>query len=140
MLLMKRGVPPYVGKWAPPGGFVESGETPQMAASREIAEELGITIDPARLLPHAMGSEPSINQVYCGFTCVLDRMEELHPVPPEALDAGWFTQEDYPKHEMWEPASRFDYVRLYEQMRSGEFHFYQWTGDNVRFFGPRRNK
>jgi len=44
VLLVRRGTPPAMGKWAIPGGSVELGETLQEAAEREILEETGITI------------------------------------------------------------------------------------------------
>ena len=35
ILLMRRGFPPYEGKWAPPGGFVEPFESAEAAAIRD---------------------------------------------------------------------------------------------------------
>lgn len=42
--------PSYKTGWDLPGGVVETDESPQMAASREVHEELGINITPSRLL------------------------------------------------------------------------------------------
>lgn len=39
VLLIRRAAPPYKGKWAIPGGFVESGESLEEAARRELQEE-----------------------------------------------------------------------------------------------------
>jgi len=40
----------YKQDWDLPGGVVEVGESPQRAAGREVQEELGLTLDPGRML------------------------------------------------------------------------------------------
>jgi len=42
VLLVKRGNPPYRGKWCLPSGFAETGESIQAAALRELEEETGL--------------------------------------------------------------------------------------------------
>ncbi|MXV61684.1 NUDIX domain-containing protein [Natronorubrum sp. JWXQ-INN-674] len=49
VLCVERAVPPGVGEWTIPGGHMEIGEEPAVAAARELEEETGVAVDPGAL-------------------------------------------------------------------------------------------
>ena len=74
VLLVRRGIAPYEGMWAIPGGFKRPTETLDEAAKRELAEETGV--DAASLLTQfgAYGDperDPRMNVVTVAYLAVL---------------------------------------------------------------------
>lgn len=79
-LLVQRGVPPFEGMWAVPGGFKRPSETLDEAAQRELVEETGV--DGAQLLRQFgaygdPGRDPRMNVVTVAYLAVLPAVEGI---------------------------------------------------------------
>jgi ADP-ribose pyrophosphatase YjhB (NUDIX family) len=74
ILWIKRGIPPAVGKWAMPGGYMESDETPEGGASRELCEETGIAVPADKMILVSVSSILHMAQTHLVFRCHLDRI------------------------------------------------------------------
>jgi len=69
IVLIRRGIEPYKGRWALPGGFVEYTEKCEEATIREAKEETGLDVDIERLFNVYSGDDrdprgPSVSVCY----------------------------------------------------------------------------
>jgi 8-oxo-dGTP diphosphatase len=80
VLLVRRGVAPFQGMWAIPGGFKRSPETLDEAAKRELAEET--SVDGASVLSQFRaygdpGRDPRMNVVTIAYLAVLREVGDV---------------------------------------------------------------
>lgn len=107
VLWIKRGTPPQKGYWAIPSGFLESGETPEEAAARELWEETGARIEPTALNLYLVGSLPEISEVYLVY---YGKLTDTRCEPTqEAAEVRFFAKEEAP----W---SHYAYPQVVEAM------------------------
>ena len=97
VLLIKRGLEPFKGKWAFPGGFLKLDESAETAALRELEEETGMKY--AHIEPLHTYSEPERDpreRVITIAYLALVRLQEVKS-GDDASDAAWFSI-DYVPH------------------------------------------
>lgn len=100
ILLIKRGHPPYEGKWALPGGFMDMNETPEQAAIRELEEETGVKVKSLKQFRTygAIDRDPrhrTISTVY--FAILDDNLGINTKAGDDATEAEWFSLDDLPE-------------------------------------------
>lgn len=97
VLLIQRGIDPYKGHWAFPGGFLNLNESAEMGAMRELKEETGLEsayIEQFHTYssPHRDPRERVITIAYMAFV----KLQEVKG-GDDAADAKWFPVNDTPQ-------------------------------------------
>ena len=135
VLLVRRGVPPFEGMWAIPGGFKRPNETLDEAAKRELAAETGV--DSASLLKQFgaygdPGRDPRMNVVTVAYLAVLRDVGRI-VAGTDAAEAALLPASDALNGKV---ALAFDHARIVsdaiEQVRAD----LDLTGIATAFVGP----
>lgn len=97
ILLIKRGIEPYKGKWALPGGFLNPDESAEAGALRELKEETGI--ESAYIEQFHTYSEPNRDPRERVITIAHLALIKLQEVKggDDAADARWFPIDEVPQ-------------------------------------------
>jgi ADP-ribose pyrophosphatase YjhB (NUDIX family) len=137
ILWIKRGIPPAVGKWAMPGGFMENDETPEAAACREVFEETGVSIGSESMLLVSVSSILNMAQTHLVFRCHLDAEPATVPTE-EAMEIGWFSEEELPWGELAFPTIEPHVRQVYRWLRNGNYGirvgFIDQSGSQYRIY------
>src|SRR5919201_2503311 len=99
VLLIQRGLEPFKGKWALPGGFVRVDETLDEAARRELAEEAGLEgVFLEQLYTFgAVNRDPRERVVSVAYYALVKLAAHETKAATDAADARWFPISKVPK-------------------------------------------
>jgi NAD+ diphosphatase len=99
VLLARRAIEPFRGRWDAVGGFVDEAEHPVDAVRREVREETGLAFEPQELLGIWMGrygpeQRATLNLFWTG------RLAAGTPRPDDDVaELRWFGSEELPPRE-----------------------------------------
>ncbi len=109
VLLIERGLEPFKGRWALPGGFVRVDETLDAAARRELGEEAGLTQVFLEQL-YTFGTvdrDPRERVVSVAYYALVKLSEHSAKAATDAANALWFPVSEVPR-------LAFDHARILE--------------------------
>ncbi|MFF7705852.1 NUDIX domain-containing protein [Pseudomonas sp. NPDC007930] len=124
-LLCQRAIPPRPGTWTLPAGFMESGETTEQAALREVWEETGVRAE--ILSPYSIFSVPRISEVYVIFRAIA--LEITGQFGPETSACRFFAPEHIPWESIYYPAIRQILERYIAERQAGVYGLYVGNDD-----------
>lgn len=119
VLLIERGIEPYKGCWALPGGFLRMDETAEQCAQRELREETGLNLNYLKQFKTftAVSRDPRERVISIAFYALAKKSEVQGG--DDAKSAQWFTLNDLPE-------LAFDHYHIFrnaiEQLRM-DIHF-----------------
>ena len=91
VLLIQRGIDPFKGRWAFPGGFMNMDETAEQCAIRELEEETGLQVTEL----HQIGAyskvdrDPRGRTITVAYLAIIDKPIEVTG-QDDAAKAQWF--------------------------------------------------
>jgi 8-oxo-dGTP diphosphatase len=98
VLLIRRDLEPFAGKWALPGGFVRVDETVDEAARRELSEETGLgRVYLEQLYTFgATDRDPRERVVSVAYYALVNLADHRVKAATDAREAAWFAVSDLP--------------------------------------------
>jgi len=121
IVMCRRAQEPARGLWTPPSGFMEKGETLEIAAARETLEEVGLELDASALDLYAVTNLPDISEVYVCFRTAISGPKPILQAGPESEATGFFGVGELPWEHLAYRQMR-SFLRLFfAELHSGDF-------------------
>ena len=98
VLLVKRGIAPFIGQFAIPGGFVHEDEDLEQAAIRELKEETGVSDVYLEQL-YSFGDpkrDPRGRVITIAYFALISADRKLK-AGSDAAEAAWYSMDDLPR-------------------------------------------
>jgi ADP-ribose pyrophosphatase YjhB (NUDIX family) len=119
--MCRRSQEPARGRWAPPAGFLECGETLEQGAARETFEETGVVVDPSRLELASVINITGIKQVVVAFRVELSTLPTVR-AGAECLEAAFLSEHQIPDGGFaWRELLGSVPGKFFDELRSRDF-------------------
>ena len=111
VLLIERGIEPFRGKWAFPGGFLKMDETVEECAIRELREETGLRLSFLKQVKvfSEVNRDPRERVISVAFYALV-RHSEVH-AGDDAANAKWFTVDEAMQMDL-----AFDHNKIFAEV------------------------
>jgi 8-oxo-dGTP diphosphatase len=119
VLLIQRGIDPYKGCWAFPGGFMNMDETTEQCAIRELEEETGLRVSDV----HQIGAyskvdrDPRGRTITVAYLAIIDKPVQVTG-QDDAANAEWFPLSALPELAFDHVEIMQDAVKAYKKYLS----------------------
>ena len=98
VLLVRRSIPPFEGRWALPAGYQEADESPEQAIVREVGEETGLEVLVTGLLElQHVPDDPRKPANVAVYLCRPAPGSGEARAGDDAAEAAWFPLTDLPE-------------------------------------------
>ena len=117
VLLVQRGIEPYKGCWAFPGGFMEMDETIEQCVVREVEEETGLQLSDVQQIGaySKVDRDPRGRTVTVAFLAVIDAPLAVKG-HDDAANAEWWPLSELPELAFDHYDIMQDAVRVYRKL------------------------
>tara|TARA_B100000767_G_C19725447_1_gene519276 strand:+ start:235 stop:699 length:465 start_codon:yes stop_codon:yes gene_type:complete len=133
--LCLRAIEPQKNTWTIAAGYLEVGESTEIAAQREALEETGMEVEIQGL--YSVFNVQHMHQVYIIYRAQF--LRQTQKAGPESAAVAWFTEQTLPLNQLAYPAIKTMLVRHAKERKNGRFGLYQGDAGSGRVIGLHPN-